>query len=54
MFTNMLTMGQVVSWIASQSCMHMGSAHKAILCKIMDKLRKIKQAMHDVLRGLYF
>ena len=63
MFTNILTMGQVLPWIPSQSCMHMGtceksrfgaSAHEAILCKIVDRLGKIKQAIHDVLHALYF
>ena len=63
MFTIMLTMGQVLPWITSQSCMHMGTcakgrngacAHKATLYEIVDELGKIKQALHDVLRGLYF
>ena len=80
MFTSMLTMGQVVPWIPSHLCMHMGTcakwrngrrAHKAILYKIVDKLGKIKQgfctlhslnprgageikqAMHNILRGLF-
>ena len=62
MLTNMLTMGQVVPWIPSQSCTHTGTcanwinctcAPKAILYNIMDKLGKIKQAMLDVLRRLY-
>ena len=63
MFTNILTMGQVLPWIPSQSCMHMGTcaegrigarAEKAILCKIVDLLGTIKQATHDLLRALYF
>ena len=52
MFANILTMGQVLPWIPSQSCMHMGTcakgsigarAHKAILYKIVDILGKLKQ-----------
>ena len=63
MFTNILTMGQVLPWIPSQSCMHMGTcakgrigahAYKAILYIIVDKVGKIKQAMHAVLRAIYF
>ena len=51
MLTNILTMGQVLPWIPSQSCMHMGTcgnvrigarAHKAILCEIVDMLGEIK------------
>ena len=62
MFTNILTMGQVLPWIPSQSCMHMGTcakcrigarAHKAILYKTVDMLGKTKQAIHDVPRALY-
>ena len=62
MFTNMLTIGQVVSWIPSQSCMHVNTcanwrngtcAHKAILYRIIDKLWKLKQAMHHALCGPY-
>ena len=62
MFTNMLTMGQVIPCIPSQLCMHRGTcansrngarAHKAILHKIVYVLGKIKQAMHNVLRGVY-
>ena len=62
MFTNMLTMGQVLPWIPSQSCMHVGTcgegrngapAHRTILDEIVDKLGNLKQAMHDVHRGPY-
>ena len=62
MLTNMLILGQVPTWIQSQSCRHMGttakwgnrtSADKAILHKIIDKLGKMEQALHDVLRALY-
>ena len=63
MFTNILTMGQVLGWIRSQSCMQMATyakgrnaacAHKAIFYQIVDELGKIEAAMHNVLRGLYF
>ena len=62
MFTNILTLGQVLPLIPSQSCMHMGGcakgrfgagALKAILYKIVDRLGEMKQAMHDVLLALY-
>ena len=62
MFTHILTMGQVLPWIPSQSCMHMGTcakgrfgarAHKAILYKILHMLGKIKQTIRDALRALY-
>ena len=45
MFTNILTMGQVVPWLPSQSCMHVDTcakgrfvarAHKAISYEIVD------------------
>ena len=29
-------------------------AHKATLSKMEDKVAKINQAIHDVIRGLYF
>ena len=61
MFTNVLTMGQ--SPLDHLSIMHAcgtcakgrngARAHNAILYKIVDELGRIKQAMHDVLRGLY-
>ena len=63
MFTNILTMGQVLPCIPSESCNHMGTcakgriaarAHKAILYKIVDMLAKFRQAMHDVILALYF
>ena len=63
MFSNVLTMGRVAPWFPSQWYMQMSTcaiweycarAHKAILYKIEDKLGKIKQAMYDVMRGLYF
>ena len=56
------TFVQVLPWMARQSCMHMGKcakggigvrAHKAMLYKLVDKLGKIKQAMHNVLHALY-
>ena len=61
MLTNMLTMGGVLPWIPSQSCMHMSTyakgrngalAHKAMLYKIVDGLGKIEQVMHDGLPAL--
>ena len=63
MFTNIPTMGQVIPWIPSQSCMSMGTcakgrigarAHKAVLCKNVDVLGKTKQAKNDVHQPLYF
>ena len=62
MFANIPTMGQVLPWIPSQSCMHMGTcakssmrvrAHKAVLYEIVDGLGIIKQAIHSALRALY-
>ena len=57
MFTNILTMGQVVPWIRSEPCMHMGTCAKgrigapaleAIFYRIVGMLGKIKQAMHNI------
>ena len=54
-------MGQVLPWIRSQSCMHMGRcaksspgvyAHKAILYRIVDRLERIEQAIHNALCAL--
>ena len=62
MFTNILTLVQVLPLIPSQSCMHMGTcakgrfracAHKGLLYKIVDRLGKVKQAIHNVFRALY-
>ena len=62
MFTNILTCGQVLPLIPSKSCMHMGTcakgrfgtrAHKGILYKRVDGLRKVKQAIHEVFCSLY-
>ena len=55
MFTNMLTMGQVVL-LDPKSIVHAYGhvckpAHKAIIHKIIGKLGKFKQAMRDVVRG---
>ena len=61
MFTTMVTLGQVFPLIPSQFCMHLGTCakgrfgactHKAILYKIVDRLGKIKQAIHNVLCAL--
>ena len=61
MFTYILTMDQVLPWISSQSCLHMGtcakgslvaSAHKAMLYQKVNRLVKIKQAIHDAIRAL--
>ena len=49
MFTNILTLGQVLRLVQSESCMHMGlcakgrfgaRANKAILYRIVDRLQK--------------
>ena len=62
MFTNILTLGEVLPLIPSQSCMHMGwcakgrfgaRAHMAMSYKLVDRLGKIKQARHKVLHALY-
>ena len=62
MLTNMLTTGQILPWIPSQSCMLMGKCaqgrngalgRKVVLYKIVDEPAKIRQAMYDALRGLY-
>ena len=62
MFTNILTMGPVLPWIPSQSCMHMGTcpkgripagAQKAILYKTVDILEKVGQGMPNVPCALY-
>ena len=62
MFTNILTMGQVLPWIPSQPCMHMGTcakgrvgahAHKAMLYKIVHRFEKIKQTIHNIHHSLY-
>ena len=62
MFTNILTMGQVLPRIRSESCMHMGTsakgrigarAHKAILYEIVDLLVKVEPAIRDVLHAPY-
>ena len=62
MFTNILTMGQVLAWIPSQSCMHLGTrakgrfgacAGKVILFIIVDRLEKIEEATHDVFSALH-
>ena len=51
-----------VPWIPSQSCMQMGTcakgsmgarAHKALLYEIVDMVRKMKDAIHNVPRALY-
>ena len=63
-FTNILTLGQLLPLMPSQSCMHMGTcakgrfsarARKAILYKIVERLEKIKQAtqMSSVLSTLH-
>ena len=60
--TNTLTLGQVLPWIPSQSCMHMGTfgkvrigarAHKAVLYMIVDLLGKIERAIQSVPHALY-
>ena len=62
MFTNILTMGQVLPYLLSQPCMHIGTcakgrvgarAHKIILYKIVDRREKVKQTIHNVLHALY-
>ena len=54
--------GSIVPAHSCHQCLHMSAcakrqygthAHKATLYKIVDKVVKINQAIHDVHRGLY-
>ena len=63
MFTNMLTMGEVLPWmVVNHACIWArlqkgrvgASAHKALLYKIVDSLGKMNETIQDVLRALYF
>ena len=62
MLRNILSISQVLLWIPSQSCIHMGTSAKrkkwhacaqGNIRKTLETLQKTNQAMHNVPRGLY-